>query len=197
VLRRTAGLEEQEVCTVLGVPLSRLRDLLATEPPEADEPDGGTVLPLPYARVHLAVARARRRSVLVASGVVAVSLMVAGLGYLLTRPEPLLGPGNALPSAATFARENAADVVWWADGTLHLAGATVLRGPMGFGAHSRLHTAKILRLSEDLPIVIEIVDSRENIDRLMPHIDEMVIEGLVTLEDVEVIKYRAGKSIDA
>src|SRR5258705_8591187 len=75
---------------------------------------------------------------------------------------------------------------------LHLAGATVLRGPMGFGAHSRLHTAKILRLSEDLPMVIEIVDSRENIDRLLPHIDEMVTEGLVTLEKVEVIRYSPG-----
>jgi len=74
---------------------------------------------------------------------------------------------------------------------LHLAGATVLRGPMGFGANSRLHTTKILRLSEDLPIVIEIVDGREKIDELMPHIDEMVTEGLVTLERVEVIKYRA------
>ena len=74
---------------------------------------------------------------------------------------------------------------------LHLAGATVLRGPMGFGAHSRLHTAKILRLSEDLPMVIEIVDSREKIDLLLPYIDEMVTEGLVTLEKVQVIKYRA------
>ena len=74
---------------------------------------------------------------------------------------------------------------------LHLAGATVLRGPMGFGAHSRLHTTKVLRLSEDLPIVIEIVDSRERIDTLLPHIDEMVQEGLVTLENVHVIKYRA------
>lgn len=74
---------------------------------------------------------------------------------------------------------------------LNLAGATVLRGPMGFGAHSRLHTTKILRLSQDLPIVIEIVDSRERIDSLLPHIDEMVTEGLVTLEKVEVIKYRA------
>ena len=74
---------------------------------------------------------------------------------------------------------------------LHMAGATVLRGPMGFGAKSRLHTAKILRLSEDLPMVIEIVDSREKIDELMPHIDEMVTEGLVTLEKVQVIKYRA------
>ncbi len=74
---------------------------------------------------------------------------------------------------------------------LHLAGATVLRGPMGFGARSRLHTAKILRLSEDLPMVIEIVDSKEKIDELLPHIDEMVQEGLVTLERVQVIKYRA------
>ncbi|NOT01959.1 MAG: DUF190 domain-containing protein [Phycisphaerales bacterium] len=75
---------------------------------------------------------------------------------------------------------------------LHLAGATVLRGPMGFGAHSRLHTAKILRLSEDLPVVIEIVDRREKIDELLPYIDAMVQEGLVTLENVTVIKYRAG-----
>ncbi|RMF71551.1 MAG: DUF190 domain-containing protein [Planctomycetota bacterium] len=75
---------------------------------------------------------------------------------------------------------------------LHLAGATVLRGPMGFGAHSRMHTAKILRLSEDLPIVIEIVDSQEKIDELMPFIDEAVQEGLVTMEKVRVIKYRAG-----
>jgi len=74
---------------------------------------------------------------------------------------------------------------------LHLAGATVLRGPMGFGANSRLHTAKILRLSEDLPMIIEIVDAKEKIDELMPHIDEMVQEGLVTLERVQVIRYRA------
>jgi PII-like signaling protein len=77
---------------------------------------------------------------------------------------------------------------------LHLAGATVLRGPMGFGANSRLHTAKLLRLSEDLPIVIEIVDSREKIDQLLPHIDQMVSEGLVTLERVQVIKYRASEA---
>lgn len=76
---------------------------------------------------------------------------------------------------------------------LHLAGATVLRGPMGFGARSRLHTAKILRLSEDLPIIIEIVDAKEKIDTLLPHIDDMVKDGLVTLERVQVIKYRADK----
>ena len=74
---------------------------------------------------------------------------------------------------------------------LHIAGATVIRGPMGFGANSRLHTTKILRLSEDLPMIIEIVDGKDKIDELMPHIDEMVQEGLVTLERVQVIKYRA------
>ncbi len=64
---------------------------------------------------------------------------------------------------------------------------------MAFGAHSLLHTAKDLRLSEDLPIVIEIVDRKEKIDELLPHIDEMVEEGLVTLEQVGVIKYRTGE----
>ena len=77
---------------------------------------------------------------------------------------------------------------------LGLAGATVLRGPMGFGANSHLHTAKILRLSLDLPIVIEIVDSEEKIKRLLPHLDSMVLEGLVTLEDVQILKYRANQS---
>jgi uncharacterized protein len=73
---------------------------------------------------------------------------------------------------------------------LHMAGATVLRGPMGFGANSRVHTSKILRLSEDLPLIIEIIDSKEKIDELLPHIDEMVKEGLVTLEPVKVLHYR-------
>src|SRR5213595_688608 len=68
---------------------------------------------------------------------------------------------------------------------LHLAGATVLRGPMGFGANSRLHTTKVLRLSMDLPMVIEIVDTDEKIQQLLPHLEEMVLEGLVTLEDVQ------------
>ena len=76
---------------------------------------------------------------------------------------------------------------------LHLAGATVLRGVMGFGAHSRLHTSKVLRLSEDLPIVIEIVDSEEKIERLLPYLDEMVQEGLLTMERVRVVKYRGGE----
>jgi hypothetical protein len=73
---------------------------------------------------------------------------------------------------------------------LHLAGATVLRGPMGFGKSSRLHTAKILRLSTDLPLVIEIVDSEEKIQAFLPTLDPMIGGGLVTLEKVKVIEYR-------
>ena len=72
-----------------------------------------------------------------------------------------------------------------------LAGATVLRGPMGFGANSRIHTAKILRLSEDLPMVIEIVDVENKIQEFLPLLDEMVAEGLITLETVHVLRYRA------
>ncbi|MDX1416350.1 MAG: DUF190 domain-containing protein [Candidatus Promineifilaceae bacterium] len=73
---------------------------------------------------------------------------------------------------------------------LDLAGATVLRGIMGFGASSRLHTAKFLRLSDDLPLVIEIVDSEDYIDRLLPFLDEVIGEGLITMEKVRVIRYR-------
>lgn len=72
---------------------------------------------------------------------------------------------------------------------MHLAGATVLRGPMGFGRSSRLHTAKILRLSEDLPLVIEIVDSEENIQGFVPTLDGMMTGGLVTLEKAKVLRY--------
>jgi uncharacterized protein len=74
---------------------------------------------------------------------------------------------------------------------LHLAGATVLRGPMGFGKSSRLHTAKILRLSMDLPLVIELVDSEEKLNAFLPVLNEMLKGGLVTLEKVRVIDYRA------
>lgn len=74
---------------------------------------------------------------------------------------------------------------------MHLAGATVLRGPMGFGKSSRLHTAKILRLSMDLPLVIEVVDTEENIQRFLPVLDEMMKGGLVTIEKVRVIDYRS------
>jgi uncharacterized protein len=71
-----------------------------------------------------------------------------------------------------------------------LAGATVFRGPMGFGARSRLHTAKILRLSEDLPVLIEIVDKEERITDFIQELDEMLGDGLVTLEKVRIIRYR-------
>jgi PII-like signaling protein len=77
---------------------------------------------------------------------------------------------------------------------MHMAGATVLRGPMGYGKSSRLHTAKILRLSLDLPLVIEIVDSEEKINAFLPYLDEVMKGGLVTLEKVKVIDYRAGEA---
>ena len=73
---------------------------------------------------------------------------------------------------------------------LHLAGATVTRGIMGYGAESKIHSAKILRLSEDLPMVVEVVDSSEKIDLIIPFLDEVVTEGLITRENVRVIKYR-------
>ncbi len=73
-----------------------------------------------------------------------------------------------------------------------LAGATVLRGLEGFGAHSRLHTARVLRLSTDLPIVVEIVDTREKIEEFLPVVDGAIGEGLATLERVEVRFYRSG-----
>ena len=73
---------------------------------------------------------------------------------------------------------------------MHLAGATVLRGPLGFGASSRLHTAKILRLSMDLPVVIEIVDSPEKIEAFLPVLDGVLEGGLVTLEKVRALHYR-------
>ena len=79
---------------------------------------------------------------------------------------------------------------------LHLAGATVLRGPMGYGKSSRLHTAKILRLSMDLPLVIEIVDTEEKIQAFLPVLDEMMKGGLVTLERVRVIDYRANPDLE-
>ena len=73
---------------------------------------------------------------------------------------------------------------------LNLAGATVFRGIMGFGAASRIHSIKLLRLAEDLPVMIEIVDTEENIEKILPFLDETVKEGLITMERVEVIKYR-------
>ena len=81
---------------------------------------------------------------------------------------------------------------------LDLAGATVTRGTLGFGADSRLHSSKLLALSEDLPMIVEIVDAEEQINKLLPFLDEVIEEGLVTMEKVQVIKYRHnGKSAEA
>lgn len=77
---------------------------------------------------------------------------------------------------------------------MQMAGATVLRGPMGFGHSSRLHTTKILRLSEDLPLIVEIVDSEEKIDAFLPVLDTMMGSGLVTLEKAKVLRYGDGKT---
>lgn len=80
---------------------------------------------------------------------------------------------------------------------LNMAGATVLRGMMGFGAASRIHTARYLRLSEDLPVVVEIIDTEERIRQILPFLDETVREGLVTMEKVRIIKYRHEASDEA
>ena len=80
---------------------------------------------------------------------------------------------------------------------LGLAGATVLRGMLGFGANSRIHTSKILRLSEDLPLVVEIVDAEEKIKAFLPELDGMIGEGLVTMEKVQVIVYRYQQEQDS
>lgn len=77
--------------------------------------------------------------------------------------------------------------------SLRMAGATVLRGFMGFGAKAHVHTAKLLDLSEDLPVVVEIVDTEENVRKLLPRLDAMIQEGLVTLEKVHVLMYRRGR----
>ena len=77
---------------------------------------------------------------------------------------------------------------------MDMAGATVLRGPMGFGHSSRLHTAKILRLSEDLPLIVEMVDTEEKINAFLPVLDEMMGSGLVTLEKVKVLRYGVEKN---
>jgi len=78
-----------------------------------------------------------------------------------------------------------------------LAGATVMRGMMGFGAHSRMHTFKIERLSQDLPIIIEIVDTREKLEKFLSLVDNEIEEGMATLENVQIHFYRSGKQADS
>jgi PII-like signaling protein len=77
---------------------------------------------------------------------------------------------------------------------MHIAGVTVLRGAIGYGHSSRIHTTKILRLSQDLPIVVEIVDTQDKIDAFLPTLDRMMTSGLVTLEKVQVLQYGAPNS---
>ena len=80
---------------------------------------------------------------------------------------------------------------------MNLAGATVLKGIMGFGAHSRLHTSKLLRLSQDLPIVIEMVDTEEKLQKILPYLDEVVEEGMITMEKMRILHYREGTKIES
>jgi uncharacterized protein len=77
---------------------------------------------------------------------------------------------------------------------MHLAGATVLRGHMGFGHSSHIHTSKILRLSEDLPVIVEIVDSKDKINTFLPLLDQMMTSGLITIEKVQVLQYGEAKT---
>lgn len=116
-------------------------------------------------------------------------------------PDPTGAASGPLPAEATLLRIFIGDADRHAGRPLyeaivlkarelHLAGATVLKSPMGFGRHSRLHTAKILQLSTDLPMVIEIVDESEKIQAFLPVLDDMMDGGLVTMEKVQVIHYR-------
>ena len=93
--------------------------------PETDEVDGPSVLAVPYARVRAVSVQGRRRTWLLTAGVVAVTVLVVGLAYQVSRPEPVLRPGDDLPAVATARQDNPSEVVWWADGTLHLADAAV------------------------------------------------------------------------
>jgi len=116
-------------------------------------------------------------------------------------PEPHRQPSPAAPVEATLLRIFVGDAdrydghplyeaIVLKDREQHLAGATVLKSPLGFGKNSRLHTAKILQLSTDLPMVIEIVDLPEKIQAFLPVLDAMMDGGLVTLEKLQVIEYR-------
>ncbi|MFB6217420.1 MAG: DUF190 domain-containing protein [Candidatus Aenigmatarchaeota archaeon] len=94
----------------------------------------------------------------------------------------------------TYQNEPLYDVLVRKARDMGLAGATVLKGIEGYGANSRIHTANVLRLSEDLPVIIEIVDSKEYIDEFLEETEEMIEEGLVTLEKADVIKYTANQT---
>jgi hypothetical protein len=123
VLRHIARLEEIQACEVLGIAVPRLRALLQNAPRQAlgsDEDDAPAVLPVSYARVRAVAARRRRRQWLLAAGVAVVAGLTAGVVVLLSRPEAVPRPGDALPPARVAEEVNPAGVVWWADGELHL-----------------------------------------------------------------------------
>jgi hypothetical protein len=132
LLRQTVRLEEIQVCEVLGIPVSRLRGLLAVArrgaPPEPEVEDVPDVVSLPYARVREVAARRRRHRWLLTSALVATVALVVGVVAVLTRPEHPQRPGDALPAAPVVVEANPVDVVWWADGELHLAGSVVRVG---------------------------------------------------------------------
>src|SRR3954471_2582661 len=136
----------------------------------------------------------------------AVSCRGMARAYRRRRYQPLRGASMQIPKQATLLRifvgedgrhghQPLYQAIVLKAREMHLAGATVLRGPLGYGHSSRLHTTKILRLSEDLPVVVEIIDSEERINGFLPVLDGMMTSGLVTLERVEVLQYgteRAG-----
>ncbi len=115
----------------------------------------------------------------------------------LPLPRPMSLPRDAMLLRIFFGEDDKYqgrplhEAIVLAARTAKLAGATVMRGPMGFGGSSRLHTTKILRLSQDLPLIIEIVDTEEAIKAFLPTLDSMMGSGLVTLEKVQVLQYGA------
>ena len=127
VLREGAALEELQVCEILGISVPRLRALLAdpTVEPAPREDVALVALPLPYERVRSAARRRRRRQWLLAGGIAATMGVAVAAGVVLTRPEPVQGPGDALPPVPAIAQANPAGLVWWADGELHLMGSVV------------------------------------------------------------------------
>ena len=130
--------------------------------------------------------------------------MLVGVFHCIGRNNTLkTGRGNNMPKIASQAKRlriYIGEADHWQQHSLYhaivtkakeldMAGATVLRGLMGYGANSRIHTASIVDLSSDLPVLVEIIDSEEYINKLLPYLDEMLEEGMITIDDIEVIKY--------
>jgi PII-like signaling protein len=156
-------------------------------------------------RAHVLVYRHDRASAAAAEDRPAMRLDIpAPITSLSTLPSPEEFPAMKLSEEGQLLRVFCGESDTWGEQPLYraivlkakelgLAGATVLRGPMGFGANSRLHTTKLLDLSTDLPVIIELVDSAEKLQTLLPFLDEAVGEGLITIESVRVLRYRANR----